>query len=347
MKQSLEKIDAGLLAKRPRTADVEKKTKANIKEEEKAWVLHGKNLNSAAKLHNGLKMPLVGFGTYKMKKGEAAAPTLEALRAGYRLVDTAQIYGNEGDVGEALGLASRKGIVKNRSEVFVQTKVWCSSHGYDRTMMAFRGSKQKLGMSYIDSYLIHWPGAKTGWPLRKGTTSPSDWTPALRNTGTWKAMEELYAKGEIKCIGVSNYCIRHLEELLKICKVKPMVNQVEFHPRLFQSELLAFCHKHGIVLQAFGSLGGGDGKNNTQDFFQLKPVKEAAAKHGKTCAQVLLRWALQKGVHVIPKSSDYTRIRQNSEIFDFTLSLAEELAIDGCHINKRQCWKGIDPEHIT
>ena len=234
--------------------------------------------------------------------------------------------------------------VVGRKELFIQTKVWRSSHGYERTLKAFTTSMKKLGLDYLDLYLIHWPGAKTGWPLPKGTISPPDWTPAMRNTGTWRAMEELHEKGKVKAIGVCNYSKRHLEELLQVCKIKPMVNQVEFHPRLVQSELLEFCQKEGIVLQAFGSLGSGDGKNNMKEFFELLPVQQAAKQHEKSPAQVLLRWALQKGVHVIPKSVRAERVKENGDLFSFALTQAEVSAIDACHENRRMTWKGLDPD---
>merc|ERR1719436_425695 len=158
-------------------------------------------------------------------------------------------------------------------------------------------------------------------------------------------MEELYEQGKIKAIGVTNYSIRHLQQLLQSCRIKPMVNQVEFHPRLVQTELLEFCQKEGIVLQAYASLGSGDAAQ-TQAFFALPPVKAAAAAHGATPAQVLLRWALEKGLHVIPKSTRAERMEENAAIFNFELTPEEVRAIDGLHANKRFAWKGLDPDTI-
>merc|ERR1719316_327436 len=189
------------------------------------------SLAGGVRLPSGTIMPAVGFGTYKLKNEEVAKPVLMALKAGYRLIDTAQVYENEKGIGEAL---CKSGLM--RGEVFIETKVWRSSHGYERTMKAFNQSLRHLGVNYIDLYVIHWPGCKTGWPLPKGTMCPPEWTPALRDTGTWRAMEDLYEQGKAKAIGVTNYSVRHLKQLLKSCRIKPMVNQVEFHPRLVQSE---------------------------------------------------------------------------------------------------------------
>jgi len=298
------------------------------------------SLDGGVKLANGMVMPAVGFGTYKLKNDEVAGPLLQALKAGYRLIDTAQVYENEKGVGEALrqsGLA--------RGDVFIETKVWRSSHGYDRTIKACQQSMRKLGVDYIDLYVIHWPGCKTGWPLPRGTMCPKDWTPAMRDTGTWRAMEDLYKQGQVKAIGVTNYSVRHLKQLLKTCRVKPMVNQVEFHPRLVQSDLLEFCAKHGIAVQAYASLGSGDA-GQAESFFAFPPVQVAAKAHKVTPAQVLLRWALQKGCHIVPKSVKAERIAENAGIFGFKLSAGEVKAIDALHTGTRYAWKGLDPDTV-
>jgi len=305
-----------------------------------------KNPACAASVHGGVRlasgaiMPVVGFGTYKLKNHEVGKPVLSALKAGYRLIDTAQVYENEKGVGEALrnsGLA--------RSDVFIETKVWRSSHGYDRTMKAFNQSLRNLGVDYIDLYVIHWPGCKTGWPLKRGTMCPPDWTPAMRDTGTYRAMEDLYKIGKVKAIGVTNYSVRHLKQLLKRCRVKPMVNQFEFHPRLVQSDLLDFCRKHGIAAQAYASLGSGDA-GQAESFFAFPPVCAAAKAHKVTPAQVLLRWAVQKGCHVVPKSVREERVAENKGIFNFKLSAGEMKAIDKLHNGTRFAWKGLDPDSI-
>jgi diketogulonate reductase-like aldo/keto reductase len=298
------------------------------------------SLAGGVKLPSGTILPAVGFGTYKLKEQDVAAPVLTALGAGYRLIDTAQVYENEKGIGEAL---RKSGL--GRGDVVIETKVWRSSHGYDRTIAACNQSLKKLGVDYIDLYVIHWPGCKTGWPLPKGTTCPKDWTPKMRDTGTWRAMEDLYKQGKVKAIGVTNYSIRHLKQLLKSCRIKPMVNQVEFHPRLVQSELLAFCKKNGIALQAYASLGSGDAKQ-AESFFAFPPVQEAAKAHKVTPAQVLLRWALQKGCHVVPKSVRKERVKENAGVFKFKLSAGEMKAIDKLHNNTRYAWKGLDPDSI-
>lgn len=290
---------------------------------------------------SGVVLPAVGFGTYKLKNEEVMGPVLDALKAGYRLIDTAQVYENEKGIGDALRSSGL-----GREDVVIETKVWRSSHGYERTLKACNQSLRNLGVDYIDLYVIHWPGCKTGWPLPSGTMCPPDWTPAMRDTGTWRAMEDLYEQGKVKAIGVTNYSVRHLKQLLKTCRIKPMINQVEFHPRLVQSELLEFCKKQGIAVQAYASLGSGDAPAGSESLLELPPVADAARAHGVTPAQVLLRWALQKGCHVLPKSRSAARIAENASIFGFKLSAAEERAIDKLHTGKRFAWKGVDPDSV-
>jgi len=299
-----------------------------------------KSLAGGVRLRSGTIMPAVGFGTYKLKNEEVAGPVLTALKAGYRLIDTAQVYENEKGVGEAL---RKSGL--GRGDVFIETKVWRSSHGYDRTTAACKQSLRKLGTDYVDLYVIHWPGCKTGWPLKRGTCCPPDWTPKMRDTGTWRAMEDLYKEGKVKAIGVTNYSIRHLKQLMKSCRIKPMVNQVEFHPRLVQSELLQFCKKNGIAVQAYASLGSGDA-GQAESFFAFPPVQQAAKSHKVTPAQVLLRWALQKGCHIVPKSVRKERVAENAGLFKFKLTSSEMNAIDKLNTGTRYAWKGLDPDTI-
>eukprot|EP00929_Paragymnodinium_shiwhaense_P108917 TRINITY_DN75273_c0_g1_i1.p1 TRINITY_DN75273_c0_g1~~TRINITY_DN75273_c0_g1_i1.p1 ORF type:complete len:350 (-),score=78.39 TRINITY_DN75273_c0_g1_i1:154-1203(-) len=287
-------------------------------------------------------MPTVGFGTYRMKGTEATRCVKDALHAGYRLIDTAQVYENEADVGAAIRTSGVP-----RDKCFIETKVWRSSHGFEKTIKACHQSLRKLGTPYIDLYVIHWPGPKTGWPLARGVTAPKDWTPKMRDEGTWRAMEQLYQEGKVRALGVTNYSIRHLKALLKTCKVRPMVNQVEFHPLLVQTELIEFCKKEGIVLQAYASLGSTDGGQGARDeLFNLPPVQAAAKAHKRSPAQVLLRWALEKGACVVPKSTKAHRLAENADIFKFSLTKKEVTAIDNLNKNKRFAWKGLDPDTI-
>eukprot|EP01060_Flectonema_neradi_P016185 TRINITY_DN22770_c0_g1_i1.p1 TRINITY_DN22770_c0_g1~~TRINITY_DN22770_c0_g1_i1.p1 ORF type:complete len:324 (+),score=68.56 TRINITY_DN22770_c0_g1_i1:48-974(+) len=291
----------------------------------------------------GINFPLIGFGTYKLKKEEAYEATLRALESGYRLIDTAQIYDNEKEVGRAIKESGIK-----REQITIVTKVWRSSHGYDRTSKSIKQSLRKLGVDYIDLVLIHWPGAKTGWPLKKGTICPPDWTPSLRDTGTWKALEDFVNEDKIKSIGVANYTKRHLQSLLKVCSIPPSVNQVELHPLLQQTELKEFCDEHNIALQAFASLGSGDNPKGREALFSLPPVVAASKKHSRSPAQILLRWATQQGVHVIPKSSDPQRVVENLNIFDFKMTNNELKQFKTLDEEKgtRFTWKGLDPETV-
>jgi len=296
------------------------------------------SLNSCILLSNGVAMPVTGFGTYKLKGSEVKDPASKALDAGYVLIDSAEVYDNHKDLGLVLH-------EKSRSSFFIETKLWRSSHTYDRAIKTTKKSFKQLKCDYVDLYLIHWPGCKSGWPLKAGTTCPPNWEPSMRND-TWRAMEDLYLEGKARAIGVSNYSIRHLKDLIENCRIKPMVLQVEFHPKLIQSELLAFCQEHEIVLQAYASLGSGDAQNGGGSFFTMPGIPEAAKAHNKTPAQVLLRWGLEKGVCIIPKSCKAERIKQNSDIYDFKLTEDEIAAIDQNNDMSRQTWKGVDPDTV-
>ena len=292
-------------------------------------------LAQGVQLRNGVRMPAVGLGTYKMKGDEAKRAVSSALRLGYRLIDTASAYENERAVGAALASAGAR-----RELVFVTTKIKRSRHGYESTKAEVQASLTRLGLRCIDLVLIHWPGHKD-W----GTQLPPDFTPRMRDHGTWRALEELHEGGLIRAIGVANYSVRHLEALLRSCRVKPMVNQVEVHPWLVQDALLAYCRQHNIVVQAYGSLGTGDASMQSQ-FFQLAPVAAAARVHGVSPAQVLLRWALQKGLTVIPKSSNEDRQRENARLDGFVLTGAEMLAIDALDRGQHLAWRGKDPDTV-
>ncbi len=266
------------------------------------------NFNAKVKLNNGVGMPIIGLGTWQINSGKKAEKTiLYALKAGYRLIDTAQIYGNEESVGKAL---NKSGIP--REEVFITTKLWNSEHGYESAIAACGRSLKRMGISYIDLYLIHWP--VTG----------------LRNE-TWKAMETLLDEGKCRAIGVSNYMIRHLEELLDSSSTIPAVNQVEFSPYLYQKDLLEFCCFHGIQLEAYSPLTRG---------LKLGDPKliSIARKYRKSTAQILIRWILQRGIIAIPRSSKEERIRNNANVFDFTISPEDMRALDFFNENFRMSW---------
>ena len=260
------------------------------------------------RLHGGVEIPRLGLGVYMVRPG---APTRQAvaaaLAAGYRHVDTARMYRNERDVGRAV---RQSGIP--RSEIFVTTKLQNRDHGYDRALRAFDHSLEALGLDYIDLYLIHWPVEG-------------------RRTETWKALCALLEDGRCRAIGVSNYTREHLEELLEVSPVRPAVNQVEFSPFLFQRGLLEFCAENDIQLEAYSPLTRGERLG--------EPVlRDVGRSHGKSPAQVLIRWALQHELVVIPKSARPERIRENLEVFDFELGDAEMARLDALDEGYRTCW---------
>eukprot|EP00435_Cladocopium_sp_Y103_P049559 s804_g15.t1 len=292
------------------------------------------NASNTVALRNGVGLPVLGFGTYRLGREVAQGIVAEALKVGYRLIDTAQVY-DQGRIETAVGAALRQSNLP-RSSVFISTKVWRSSHGFEKTLQACQQSLKRLQVDYIDLYLVHWPGPQP--------SNSKAWSPQMRHE-TWRAMEKLLRDGKVKAIGVCNHSIRHLKDLLKSCEIRPMVNQVEFHPLLVQSELLDYCTGEGIAVQAFASLGSGDSRR-ARDFFALPAVQQAARAHGAQPAAVLLRWATQKGCHVIPKSSQPLRMKQNAELFSITLSEQELQAIDACHTNARLTWWGLDPDTI-
>ena len=247
------------------------------------------------RLNNGVEMPQLGFGVFLVPADEVVEPVRAALDAGYRLIDTAKLYGNEEGVGRAI---RESGV--SRDEVFVTTKVWNSDHGYDATLRAFDDSQKRLGLDVVDLYLIHWPTPQRNLFVE-----------------TWRALEQLYADGRVRAIGVSNFTVAHLQRLLDETTVVPMVNQIELHPGFAQDEIRAFDQQHGIVTESWSPLGRGHGLLDD-------PVVTAIADaHGKTPAQVVLRWHLQLGCAVIPKSTHEMRIRENFDVFDIELTDAE------------------------
>ncbi|CAM5790744.1 MULTISPECIES: aldo/keto reductase [Brevibacillus] len=276
-----------------------------------------KHLQDTTTLHNGVKMPWLGLGVFKVEEGpELVNAVKTAIVHGYRSVDTAAIYENEAGVGEGIREGMKEARIA-REELFITSKVWNADLGYESTIAAYQASLDKLGLDYLDLYLIHWPVAG-------------------KYKEAWRALETLYKEGRVKAIGVSNFQIHHLEDLMKDAEIKPMVNQVEYHPRLTQKELQAYCQKHGIQLEAWSPLMQGQLLDN--------PVlQEIATKHGKSVAQIILRWDLQNGVVTIPKSTKAQRIVENATVFDFELTSEEMERIDSLNQNLRV---GPDPDNF-
>ncbi|MGG4105359.1 aldo/keto reductase [Paenibacillus lautus] len=263
-------------------------------------------------LNDGVKMPWLGLGVWKTKEGEEVIQSVKsAIAAGYRSIDTAAIYGNEEGVGQAI---RESGV--SRDELFITTKVWNDDQGYEKTLQAFETSRKKLGLDIVDLYLVHWPGKD-------------------KYLDTWKALIHLQKEGLVRSIGVSNFQIRHLQHIIEETGVVPVVDQVELHPLLSQRELLGYARENNIVLEAWSPLMQGN--------LDQPVLAQIAEKYGKTTAQVILRWDIQNGVIVIPKSIKEHRIRENSGIFDFELSAEDMAAIDGLNQNKRF---GSNPDEV-
>ncbi|HWO96842.1 MAG TPA: aldo/keto reductase [Bacillus sp. (in: firmicutes)] len=276
-----------------------------------------KNLQDTTTLHNGVKMPWFGIGVFKVEEGpELVNAVKTAIKHGYRSVDTAAIYENEEGVGKGIQEGLKEAGI-SREELFVTSKVWNADLGYESTIAAYEKSLKKLGLEYLDLYLIHWPVEG-------------------KYKDAWRALETLYKEGRVKAIGVSNFQIHHLEDVMKDAEIKPMINQVEYHPRLTQKELQAFCQDNGIQLEAWSPLMQGRLLDN-------EILQEIANKHNKSVAQVILRWDLQNGVVTIPKSTKEHRIVENANVFDFKLTKEEMETIDGLNQNLRV---GPDPDHF-
>ncbi|WP_326574756.1 MULTISPECIES: aldo/keto reductase [unclassified Streptomyces] len=258
-------------------------------------------------LNNGVEMPQLGFGVWQVPDDEAERAVTTALEAGYRSIDTAAIYGNEEGTGRAIAAS---GVA--RKDLFVTTKLWNSDQGYDSALRAFDESLDKLGLEYVDLYLIHWP------------------TPA-RGTfvDTFKAFEKLYADGRAKAIGVSNFLPEHLNTLIEATNVIPAVNQIELHPHLQQLASREYHAEQGIATEAWSPLGQGKG------LLEVPAIIAIAQKHGRTPAQVVLRWHLQLGNVVIPKSVTPSRIKENIEVFDFSLDTEDIAAISALNEDRR------------
>ncbi|MBW8087834.1 aldo/keto reductase [Streptomyces hygroscopicus subsp. hygroscopicus] len=258
-------------------------------------------------------MPQLGFGVWQVPDDEAQVAVRHALDAGYRSIDTAAIYGNEEGTGKALAAS---GIA--RDELFVTTKLWNGDQGYDSTLRAFDTSLTKLGLDYVDLYLIHWPLPQTD-----------------KYVDTWKAFEKIYSEGRAKAIGLSNFHPAHIQRLLSETSVVPAIDQIELHPQLQQAELRAFNARHDIVTEAWSPLGQGKG------LLDNPTLAAIAKKHGKSPAQVVLRWHLDLGNVVIPKSVTPSRIKENIDVFDFELDSEDLSAISALDSGNRL---GPDPE---
>ena len=271
------------------------------------------NLQGTFELHNGVKMPYFGLGTYQADNDQEVIDAVRyAMDFGYRHVDTASIYGNEEGVGKGLRESSI-----NREDIFVVSKVWNSDQGYESTLKAFEASIERLGLDYLDLYLIHWPVKE-------------------KYKDTWRALEKLYSEKRVRSIGVSNFLQHHLVDLLEDSEIVPMVNQMEFHPYMVRQDLIDFCDSKRIQYEAWSPFMQGK-------LFKLDICDRLSEKYGKSAAQIILRWNLQKGVVTIPKSAKKDRILSNADIFDFELAEEEVAYLDGLNRDERI---GPDPDNF-
>ena len=280
-----------------------------------------KSLKDCYTLRNGVKIPCVGFGTWLANDGDVAVASVkEAVKCGYRHIDTATSYGNEGSIGKAV-----KECGLPREELFITSKLWNPDQGYDSTLRAFEKTMGLLDMDYIDLYLIHWP---------RPQGHKDDYQEI--NLQTWRAFEKLYKEGRIRAIGVSNFKPHHLQPLMDKAEIQPMVNQIEFHVSMLQEETVDFCKKNDILVEAWGPLARGK-------IMDVESVQQMSEKYHKSIAQISLRWIMQKGILPLPKSVTPSRIKENGELFDFELS-DEDMkildAIEGCVST------GMDPDTV-
>ncbi|MRN06077.1 aldo/keto reductase [Lactobacillus sp. 0.1XD8-4] len=258
------------------------------------------NINSTFNLNNGVKIPCVGYGTFRTPADVAEKAVKEAIATGYRHIDTAAVYGNEEAVGKGI---KDSGI--DRQDLFVTSKLWNTNRGYDQTKKAFQETLDRLQMDYLDLYLIHWPANQKQF----GDEA------AKINAETWRAMEDLYNEGKIRAIGLSNFMPHHIVELMKTAKVAPAVDQIEIHPGWPHTEEIKYLQAHNILVEAWGPLGGQGAQVMTNP-----TILQIADKYQKTAAQVCLRWILQQGVLPLPKSVHKERMVSNQQIFDFALT---------------------------
>lgn len=267
-------------------------------------------------LSNGVKMPQLGYGVYQVTKAECKRCVSDALKVGYRLIDTAQSYFNEEEVGSAI---AESGIPRN--EIFLTTKVWIEHYGYENAKASVIKSMEKLQTDYLDLCLLHQPFGDT--------------------YGAYRALEELYTKGKIKVIGISNFYTDRMVDFASFNKIKPMVNQVEIHPHNQQTIAKTWHDKYGVMLEAWAPFGEGRG-----DMFNLPELKAIGNKYGKTAAQVILRWHLQRGIIVIPKSTHIERMQENFNVFDFTLTPEDMAVISKLDKNKSSFFDHTDPNMV-
>lgn len=280
-----------------------------------------KDLKDTFTLSNGSGIPCMGYGTYQTMDGEIEEAIVKAVEAGYRHIDTAAFYHNEEGVGRGVAQCAVP-----RGELFVTSKVWNTDRGYEQAKASFEKSLERLGLQYLDLLLIHWPANRRQFGEQA----------AKINADTWKAFEELYEEGRVKAIGVSNFYPHHLEELAVTANICPMVNQIEFHPGWAQADVVQYCQKKGIVVEAWSPLG-------RRSVLENKVLQDIAAGHNKSTAQISLRWALQHGVVALPKSVSRERMEENADIFNFELSEEEMGQIDKLERIGGQC---VNPDEI-
>lgn len=281
------------------------------------------NVNSPLKLNNGVEIPCVGYGTFRTDPAVTAQAVKDAIQVGFRHIDTAMIYHNEEGVGQGI-----KASGVDRKNLFITSKLWNTDRGYESTKEAFQKSLDRLGLDYLDLYLIHWPANEKQFGPEASRI----------NAETWRAMEELYEAGKIRAIGLSNFMPHHVAELMKTAKIKPMVDQIEVHPGWSHSEEIKKIQAMNIQVEAWGPLGGQGATVLTNP-----TMEKIAAAHGKTTAQVSLRWVIQQGVLPLPKSVHVNRIKENMDVFDFELSDAEMAEISALKDLGGQCK---DPDEV-